>query len=69
MIQRSDIPGQNAQNAQASEQTVKASPAAVKTDVNPPAAAAPAPAPPPAPATDKDSNKVRIWFYSAMEFY
>jgi len=56
MIQRSDIPGQKAQNAQASEQTVKASPAVVKTDVSPPAAApAAVAAPPSAPAVD--SNK------------
>lgn len=56
MIQRSDIPGQKAQNDQASEQTVKASPAALKTDVSPPAPAAPAAA----PAPEKDSNKVNM---------
>ena len=55
MIQRSDIPGQKAQNAQASEQTVKASPAVVKTDVSPPAPANPPPAP------EADSNKVNIY--------
>ena len=62
MIQRSDIPGQKAQNAQASEQTVKASPAAVKTDVSPPAVAAP----PPAPA--EDSNKVGILLNAIMAY-
>ena len=65
MIQRSDIPGQKAQNAQASEQTVKASPAVVKTDVSPPAAApAAVAAPPSAPAVD--SNKVGILLNTSM---
>ena len=57
MIQRSDIPGQKAQNAQASEQTVKASPAVVKADSSQPAVSAPPPAVPAA-----DSNKVGILF-------
>ena len=57
VIQRSDIPGQKAQDAHASEQTVQASPAVVKSDPSPPAPP-PAVAGPPAPKAPEESTKV-----------
>eukprot|EP00112_Aurelia_sp_Birch-Aquarium-sp1_P009505 Seg2082.4 transcript_id=Seg2082.4/GoldUCD/mRNA.D3Y31 product="Protein eva-1 C" protein_id=Seg2082.4/GoldUCD/D3Y31 len=61
VIQRSDIPGQKAQDAHASEQTVQASPAVVKSEPSPPAPP-PALAGPPGPTATEDSTKHKTVF-------
>lgn len=65
VIQRSDIPGQKAQDAHASEQTVQASPAVVKSEPSPPAPP-PALAGPPGPTATEDSTKVRKDIYMKL---